>query len=598
MKRRKIKNKLLTTLLTLCMLLLLMPISTFAAEPTVIDKVYLAYEEPHYNTGDTFKTWASITGSDAHYTIYDEYFKEYEREQGNVITPTGREWHSNQIVMSRLDPDKQITTVEADKSYLYYIVFQPEVTENSYYKFTEDTKVYMYNTELGAIKDLALFELVDSDFRLQYSYGVEVCSPGSSEAQTITSATVENAKFDYQPGDAPKATAWVSDVDTDKYEIVYECWQQFENNEPVAAWYSDNGAHGSLPTISKFESGKKYVYSLMLKPKEGYSFSSETVVTVNGEKVSVPFVEGSLYIPSVKTVTIRTVSVIDVVEINGATVSFKDGDKPVFTGKTPDGAHYMFRCEWWELDSNTGLISTEPEWGGEIYKNKINAFNAGKTYHYGVFVSAEGDVGNVRYVFGPDTKLKINGKFVNYKRSEDDIPDFSDGTTTSMWVLTDLTMIPSEASAQYEIIEGANGSWTQNTDGTLTVRANGAFSKFTGVKVDGALIDAKNYSAKSGSTIITLKPEYLQTLSTGSHNLTVVYVDGECSTKFEVKAVVKPADVTTTETVVNVPGQSKPADQTTPKNPKTGDESNPLVWLLLGLASVSAAGVMIYKKNR
>ncbi len=598
MKRRKIKNKLLTTLLTLCMLLLLMPISTFAAEPTVIDKVYLAYEEPHYNTGDTFKTWASITGSDAHYTIYDEYFKEYEREQGNVITPTGREWHSNQIVMSRLDPDKQITTVEADKSYLYYIVFQPEVTENSYYKFTEDTKVYMYNTELGAIKDLALFELVDSDFRLQYSYGVEVCSPGSSEAQTITSATVENAKFDYQPGDAPKATAWVSDVDTDKYEIVYECWQQFENNEPVAAWYSDNGAHGSLPTISKFESGKKYVYSLMLKPKEGYSFSSETVVTVNGEKVSVPFVEGSLYIPSVKTVTIRTVSVIDVVEINGATVSFKDGDKPVFTGKTPDGAHYMFRCEWWELDSNTGLISTEPEWGGEIYKNKINAFNAGKTYHYGVFVSAEGDVGNVRYVFGPDTKLKINGKFVNYKRSEDDIPDFSDGTTTSMWVLTDLTMIPSEASAQYEIIEGANGSWTQNTDGTLTVRANGAFSKFTGVKVDGALIDAKNYSAKSGSTIITLKPEYLQTLSTGSHNLTVVYVDGECSTKFEVKAVAKPADVTTTETVVNVPGQSKPADQTTPKNPKTGDESNPLVWLLLGLASVSAAGVMIYKKNR
>ena len=598
MKRRKIKNKLLTTLLTLCMLLLLMPISTFAAEPTVIDKVYLAYEEPHYNTGDTFKTWASITGSDAHYTIYDEYFKEYEREQGNVITPTGREWHSNQIVMSRLDPDKQITTVEADKSYLYYIVFQPEVTENSYYKFTEDTKVYMYNTELGAIKDLALFELVDSDFRLQYSYGVEVCSPGSSEAQTITSATVENAKFDYQPGDAPKATAWVSDVDTDKYEIVYECWQQFENNEPVAAWYSDNGAHGSLPTISKFESGKKYVYSLMLKPKEGYSFSSETVVTVNGEKVSVPFVEGSLYIPSVKTVTIRTVSVIDVVEINGATVSFKDGDKPVFTGKTPDGAHYMFRCEWWELDSNTGLISTEPEWGGEIYKNKINAFNAGKTYHYGVFVSAEGDVGNVRYVFGPDTKLKINGKFVNYKRSEDDIPDFSDGTTTSMWVLTDLTMIPSEASAQHEIIEGANGSWTQNTDGTLTVRANGAFSKFTGVKVDGALIDAKNYSAKSGSTIITLKPEYLQTLSTGSHNLTVVYVDGECSTKFEVKAVAKPADVTTTETVVNVPGQSKPADQTTPKNPKTGDESNPLVWLLLGLASVSAAGVMIYKKNR
>ena len=591
MKIKPIKNKLLTALLTLGMLLLLMPISVFADEPTAIDRVDFVYEEPHYNTGDTFKTWASITGSDAHYTIYDEYFKEYVRGQGNVITSTGREWHSNSIAMSQLDSDKQITTVEADKIYLYYIVFQPE---NSSYKFTEDTEV----SSFGAVKESTNLELVDMEFRIQFTYWREICSPASSEAQTITSATVENAKFDYQPGDAPKAAAWVSDVDTDKYEIAYECWQQFENNEPVAAWYSDNGSHGSLPTISKFESGKKYVYSLMLKPKDGYSFSSETVVTVNGEKVSAPFTGGSMYIPSVKTITIRTVSVIDVVEINGVTVSFKDGDKPVFTGKTPDGAHYMFRCEWWELDSNTGLISTEPEWGGEIYKNKITSLDAGKTYHYGVFVSAEGDVGNVRYVFGPNTKLKINGEFVNYKRSEDDMPDFSDGTTTSMWVHTDLTMTPSETSAQYEIIEGANGSWTQNTDGTLTVRANGAFSKFTGVKVDGVLIDAKNYSAKSGSTIITLKPEYLQTLSAGSHNLTVVYLDGECSTKFEVKAVAKPADVTTTETAVNVPDQSKPADQTTPKGPKTGDESNPFVWLLLGLASVSAAGVMIYKKNR
>lgn len=73
---------------------------------------------------------------------------------------------------------------------------------------------------------------------------------------TIATVAIGNAKFDYQPGDVPQATAWVSEVDADKYEIAYECWQQFENNEPVAAWYSDNGSHGSLPTIAKFESGK------------------------------------------------------------------------------------------------------------------------------------------------------------------------------------------------------------------------------------------------------------------------------------------------------------------------------------------------------
>ena len=61
----------------------------------------------------------------------------------------------------------------------------------------------------------------------------------------------------------------------------------------------------------------------------------------------------------------------------------------------------------------------------------------------------------------------------------------------------------------YSIIEGANGAWTQNTDGTLVFRANGDLGKFTGVKVGDTLIDAKNYTAVSGSTVITLKADYL-----------------------------------------------------------------------------------------
>lgn len=259
---------------------------------------------------------------------------------------------------------------------------------------------------------------------------------------TIATVAIGNAKFNYQPGDVPQATAWVSEVDADKYEIAYECWQQFENNEPVAAWYSDNGSHGSLPTIAKFESGKKYVYSIMLKPKDGYSFSSETVITVNGEKVSAPFVGGSMYIPAVKTINMPTLIAIDVVEINDVTVSFKDGDKPVFTGKVPDGANYAYRCEWWELDSKTGAMSTD---FGNFYENRITAFEAGKTYHYGVYVTTYGDVGNVRYIFTPDTKLKINGEFVNYTRYEGDESDGSDGT---MWVLTDLTMTPEASTPQ------------------------------------------------------------------------------------------------------------------------------------------------------
>ena len=146
---------------------------------------------------------------------------------------------------------------------------------------------------------------------------------------------------------------------------------------------------------------------------------------------------------------------IDVVEINDVTVSFRDGDKPVFTGKVPDGANYAYRCEWWELDSKTGAMSTD---FGNFYENKINTFEAGKTYHYGVYVTTiYGD----RYVVGPDTQLKINGKFVNYKRYEGDTSDGSDGT---MWVLTDLTMTPESGGTT----PNGNKPGTGETTGTKT----------------------------------------------------------------------------------------------------------------------------------
>ena len=234
------------------------------------------------------------------------------------------------------------------------------------------------------------------------------------------------------------------------------------------------------------------MYSLMLKPKDGYSFSSDTVITVNGQKVLAPFVGGSMYIPAIKTITTSTVTFIDVVEINDATISFKDGDKPIFTGNVPDGANYALRAAWWELDSKTGLISTEPEWGSEIYENKITAFEAGKTYYYGVYVTAVGFVEseNTSYVFGPDTKLKINGEFVNYKRYENDTSDGSDGT---MWVITDLTMTPkaTDTSSDNSDTNSDIKDTSSNNSGTSTD------SKNTDSKATDSKTPAKN---NAGST--------------------------------------------------------------------------------------------------
>ena len=91
-------------------------------------------------------------------------------------------------------------------------------------------------------------------------------------------------------------------------------------------------------------------------------------------------------------------------------------------------------------------------------------------------------------------------------------------------------------SPEYRIIDGANSSWTQNTDGTVVIRGDGEFSRFHAVKVDGKVIDPANYEAKEGSTIITLKAEYLKTLATGSHTFAIVWNNGIAGTNFTVAA--------------------------------------------------------------
>lgn len=456
MKTRPRKVRFLTALLTLCMLLSLTAFTAYAGELPKPD--YLP-EGVTYSTDydHTYHTQVNVTANvsvkDSDGTVVEttqvsksteEFLKggvgmlqsNIARLQTEIETP-----YQDKGTLARENESGQSILDHFESAELY--TFIPTSGDPVEFGMDLDAAKKYFNEHPDATGTFTEILDVHEYQKYNYTYDLNVQQTGQPES-TITAATIENAKFNYHPGDAPQATAWVAIDDMDKYEIAYECWQQFENNEPVAAWYSDSASHGSLPTITEFESGKSYVYSLMLKPKDGYSFSNEVTVTVNGENARSSLSGDYLYVPAVKTITMSTIKVIDVVEINGATVSFKDGDKPVFTGDVPDDVYYVLRAAWWELDSTTGLISTEPEFGSGIYENKITTFEAGKTYHYGVYVVAYGDVGNVRYVFGPDTKLKINGEFVNYKRYEGDMSDGSDGT---MWVLTDLTMTPEAGGA-------------------------------------------------------------------------------------------------------------------------------------------------------
>jgi len=483
---------------------------------------------------------------------------------------------------------------EAGKEYVYEITLTAK--EGYYFQTfygTFDGKVIVDGVEKYSYgHGDAVPDVYDNGKTLKVKvYPAVIATNGTSQGDTtINNAYIENVKFDYRSGDAPQATAQVEYSSSDRYEVAYECWEEMENGEPVAFWYSDESKYTpSMKKITQFEEGKTYMYSIELREKDGYIFADNCSVTINWNPISatanvVKTVNG-LFAMNVETIRPQATKEISVIEINNATLTFKDGDKPVFTGTVPENDQYAFRCEWWSLDENTGIVSTEPEWGGDIYTNKITAFEAGKTYHYGVYVTAyTADI-------SPDAKLKINGREVEYTR----IGDESD--TQSFWVETDLSMTPTAADASnYKIVEGANGTWTQNSDGTLTFRANGDFSKFTGVKVDGTLIDAKNYTAVSGSTVITLKADYLKTLSVGTHKLTVVYTDGECSANFEVKKVAteqtKPTEGDKTDTTTPTGGK----DTT---SPQTGDNSNLALWFaILFISCGGVIGVTVYSRRR
>ena len=168
-----------------------------------------------------------------------------------------------------------------------------------------------------------------------------------------------------------------------------------------------------------------------------------------------------------------------------------------------------------------------------------------------------------------------------------------------------------EIKTPYAITEGTGSSYALQSGNSLTVRGNGDFSKFTGIKVDGVQIGAENYEAKSGSTIVTLKSSYLDTLTAGTHSLEILWTDGSASTAFAIqqsesqKTDDDVKELNTNQNPANQNPQSVPQNNTEQtdsmknESPKTGEDDNLLVlaaWLFL-LGS-GFAGVTYYRKRK
>ena len=96
------------------------------------------------------------------------------------------------------------------------------------------------------------------------------------------------------------------------------------------------------------------------------------------------------------------------------------------------------------------------------------------------------------------------------------------------------------------IVEGANGKHQTGGNTDLTFRSDASFEDFLSVSVDGKVLDKNQYTLWEGSILVTLKADYLSTLSVGQHTLGVTSASGTAETVFTITAA--PAVVPTGDT--------------------------------------------------
>lgn len=135
--------------------------------------------------------------------------------------------------------------------------------------------------------------------------------------------------------------------------------------------------------------------------------------------------------------------------------------------------------------------------------------------------------------------------------------------------------------------KAADVTYKIGADGTVTLRCTGVLSSFKGITVDGkSLIQGKDYTAVSGSTIITFNADYLKSLSVGKHTVVMKYDSG---------------DVEAGLTVIDRDPDASNSDATAPdaSNPDAGDNNRLVLWLAFMAACVSGlTGTAVHNKKK
>lgn len=206
----------------------------------------------------------------------------------------------------------------------------------------------------------------------------------------------------------------------------------------------------------------------------------------------------------------------------------------------------------------------------------------------GATVNPDGTV-TVSYGDNKDFTITANTGYKLVKVLVNDVEKALDGNTLKLKNITSNMKIKVVVEKiEYKVIEGAEQTYTITEDTEARFRIDADYSLFNNkVYVDNVLVDSSNYTSKSGSTIIVLNKDYVDTLAVGEHTLKVAFADGgEAETTF---TIAKKAE-NNNNNENNTP--SKPEDKEEMKdngsNPKTGDN----IMLYVAIASMSIIGLV------
>lgn len=247
----------------------------------------------------------------------------------------------------------------------------------------------------------------------------------------------------------------------------------------------------ALTDVTGQAAGEKSVYQvrIYLKPEDNYEFSS-VQSTVNGNVAS--FSYDNNYVNYVFPATgLDQTKIINSVIIEVA--------PPVA------GQNLVDMC----IVSTSGVKVSSVQW---LYTDD-RGYASGKAEYNTEYKVQVGLEPETAYKFAPISRIKatVNGQ---------DKTELLEGNSGNIYVRYTFPATDPEPSDEgVKIIDGNDATYKPGSNESLTFRGSGELANFKYVKVDGTIVDDTKYELSSGSTIIKFKPEYLRTLTKGTHTI-------------------------------------------------------------------------------